>query len=202
VGQNVVFTLLASNSGPSGATGVTVSDNLPSGYTFVGASATQGSYSNGTGVWTVGSLANGASATLRITATVNASGVYTNYAQVATSDQPDPDSTPGDNSTTQDDDDSVTPTPVARRRPGTWTRASTTRRQPSAAERGLHRVLVPATAGRARATGVTVSDTLPSGYTFVGQQRQRGQLQQRHGHLDRRQPWPTAPARRCASPPR
>jgi uncharacterized repeat protein (TIGR01451 family) len=164
VGQNVVFTLLASNSGPSGATNVTVSDNLPSGYTFVGASATQGSYSNGTGVWTVGSLANGASATLRITATVNASGVYTNYAQVATSDQPDPDSTPGDNSTTQDDDDSVTPTPVAIADLNLDKSVNTT--TPAIGANVVFRVLVT-NAGPSDATGVTVSDPLPSGYTFV-----------------------------------
>ena len=40
--------------------------------------------------WTIGSLANSASATLKITGQVLASGDYENYAQVATSDQHDP----------------------------------------------------------------------------------------------------------------
>jgi uncharacterized repeat protein (TIGR01451 family) len=171
VGQNVVFTLLASNGGPSGATGVTVSDNLPSGYTFVGASATQGSYSNGTGLWTIGGLANGASATLRITATVNASGVYTNYAQVATSDQPDPDSTPGDNSTTQDDDDTqlVNPTPVA----DLSLDKSVDNATPAVGQNVVF-TLLASNSGPSGATGVTVSDNLPSGYTFVGASATQG----------------------------
>jgi uncharacterized repeat protein (TIGR01451 family) len=171
VGQNVVFTLLASNGGPSGATGVTVSDNLPSGYTFVGASATQGSYSSGTGVWTIGGLANGASATLRITATVNASGVYTNYAQVATSDQPDPDSTPGDNSTTQDDDATqpVNPTPVA----DLSLDKSVDNATPAVGQNVVF-TLLASNGGPSAATGVTVSDNLPSGYTFVGASASQG----------------------------
>ena len=52
---------------------------------------------------------------MNITATILASGDYSNYAQISASDQDDPDSTPDDDSTTDDDDDtdSITPTPVA-----------------------------------------------------------------------------------------
>ncbi|MDI6050787.1 DUF11 domain-containing protein, partial [Flavobacterium sp. XS2P24] len=80
VGSNVIFTLTASNAGPSSATGVSVTDALPAGYTFVSSTASTGTYTSGTGVWSVGTLANGASATLNITATVNATGSYANTA--------------------------------------------------------------------------------------------------------------------------
>jgi hypothetical protein len=42
-----------------------------------------GTYTSGTGVWSIGTLANGASATLTITATVNATGSYANTATIA-----------------------------------------------------------------------------------------------------------------------
>ena len=89
VGDNVTFTLTVTNNGPSDATGVAVSDLLPSGYTYVSDDGA-GAYVSGTGVWTVGNLVATATATLNITATVNASGDYTNVATVS-GDQADPD---------------------------------------------------------------------------------------------------------------
>jgi uncharacterized repeat protein (TIGR01451 family) len=95
IGTNVTFTLSVSNAGPSDATNVVVTDQLPAGFTFV-SSAGAGSYTPGTGVWTVGAIAVGASATRTIVATVNAAGPYVNNAEVTAADQNDPDSTPGD----------------------------------------------------------------------------------------------------------
>jgi hypothetical protein len=69
------------NIGPGDAAGVSVADALPTGYAFVSATPSVGSYNSGTGVWTIGALANGGSATLTITATVLASGNYTNTAR-------------------------------------------------------------------------------------------------------------------------
>ncbi len=79
IGNNVTFTVSASNLGPYPATGVVVTDVLPSGYTFVSAVVTQGTYG---ATWSVGNLANGASATLTLVATVNAIGNYTNTATI------------------------------------------------------------------------------------------------------------------------
>jgi large repetitive protein len=94
VGTNVVYTVTLSNAGPQQATGITVQDQLPAGVTFVSANASQGTFNPGTGVWTVGALAANGSAVLQITAMVNSFGPLTNRAQVLTSNQPDPDSTP------------------------------------------------------------------------------------------------------------
>ncbi len=82
VGSNVTFTLTATNNGPSNNTNVSVNDLLPSGYTFVSATPSVGTYNSSTGVWTIGNLNNAASATLSIVATVNATGVYTNTANI------------------------------------------------------------------------------------------------------------------------
>jgi len=59
------------NNGPNDATGVVLTDTLPGGVTYVGSTSTQGSYSPGDGLWTVGSLQNASSASLTIIASVN-----------------------------------------------------------------------------------------------------------------------------------
>ncbi|MDO6430043.1 hypothetical protein Q4E93_05575 [Flavitalea sp. BT771] len=100
-GANITFTVIASNNGPAASTGIVVSIMLPSGYTFVSAGATTGSY--GAGAWSGFGLADGASATLTITATVNATG---NYASTATIAGKENDPVAGNNSATV----TITPT--------------------------------------------------------------------------------------------
>lgn len=105
-GTSYSYTLTASNSSTSSATatGVTVSDLLPSGASFVSAAGT-GTYNSATGVWTVGSIAAGGSASLTIT--VNAAAPVgssvTNVAQITASSHPDPDSTVNNGVTSEDD---------------------------------------------------------------------------------------------------
>ncbi len=114
LGQNVVFTLTVNNAnGFSTATGVTVKDALPTGLSFVSSLASQGSYSDVTNIWSIGTIAPGATVTLTITATVVTGGTKTNYAQVQAADQVDVDSTPGNDSNDEDDDDKVSLTPTA-----------------------------------------------------------------------------------------
>jgi uncharacterized repeat protein (TIGR01451 family) len=80
IGNNVTFTVQVTNNGPSTSAGVSVSDLLPSGYSYVSSSTATGTYTPGTGVWAIGSLSNGGSASLTISATVLASGIYANTA--------------------------------------------------------------------------------------------------------------------------
>jgi uncharacterized repeat protein (TIGR01451 family) len=93
VGGQVTFTINVVNRGPNNAGNVTISDVLPSQVKFLKVQASQGSYDKNTGIWTIGSLANGASAVLQITVTVLKVDNITNLARVNTSDQPDPDTT-------------------------------------------------------------------------------------------------------------
>ncbi|WP_443937397.1 gliding motility-associated C-terminal domain-containing protein [Pedobacter sp. MW01-1-1] len=83
VNSQVTFTIVATNNGPSAATGVTVTDLLPTGFTYVSSTQSIGTYTNATGVWTIGNMANAASATLTVTARVNATGNFTNVATIA-----------------------------------------------------------------------------------------------------------------------
>jgi uncharacterized repeat protein (TIGR01451 family) len=82
-GDNVDFTVTATNHGPQDATGVVVSDVVPTGFSYVSDSESQGSYSSGTSDWTVGNLANGAAATLTITLKVDSGTVGTSLVNTA-----------------------------------------------------------------------------------------------------------------------
>ncbi|MCA1744489.1 MAG: DUF11 domain-containing protein, partial [Bacteroidales bacterium] len=82
VGNQITFSIKATNNGLSNATGVTVTTALPDGYTYL--SHTGGtSYNPGTGVWTVGSLNSGGNASMTITATVKPPGNYTFNGSIA-----------------------------------------------------------------------------------------------------------------------
>jgi len=112
VGDNVTFTVMVSNAGPDAATTVAVQDLLPSGLTFVSASSANGPYDSTTGAWTISSIANGATASLQIVATVASTADTTNSAQVSAADQRDPDSTVNNNIASEDDQASVSLTPL------------------------------------------------------------------------------------------
>ncbi|WP_417357249.1 PKD domain-containing protein, partial [Flavobacterium sp.] len=161
IGESVVFTIQVDNAGPDNATGVTVSDQLPDGYVYISDNG-GGAYNPTTGIWTIGSITTGSSATLEITASVTVSGNYENIAEVATADQNDVDSTPG-NGLIEDDLDSAT-----------------VNLQQADLElvKNVSDVLVSegdtvtftltlSNNGPGDATGVEVQDYLPNGYTLV-----------------------------------
>ncbi|MFZ2151142.1 MAG: hypothetical protein WAZ12_05195 [Candidatus Absconditicoccaceae bacterium] len=111
VGTNVTFTMVLSNAGPANAGGVTLTDLLPSGYTYVSHTASQGTYNSTNGIRNVGTINVNTTKTLTITAQVKATGSYINTIEVTTSDKPDPDSTPNNHISTEDDQASATVTP-------------------------------------------------------------------------------------------
>ena len=97
-GDTVSFDIEVTNNGSAQATGVSLIDTLPAGITFVSNSVTQGSYNVNTGLFDIGTLAAGDSATLTLTGTVDigqGDNTLTNITTAATGDQPDP-STAGD----------------------------------------------------------------------------------------------------------
>jgi len=85
-GEQVVFTIVASNNGPGNASSITIMDVLPTGLTFNSSTVTQGSYDQVNGNWFVGNLNNGSSGSLTITATVDAGTQGTTIDNTATLD--------------------------------------------------------------------------------------------------------------------
>src|SRR5262249_36815646 len=80
-GLNVTYTLIVQNGGPSPATDVFVAAPLPPGLVFLSAAPSQGTFVPASELWVVGTLANGATATLRLTARVAAFGPIVNRAE-------------------------------------------------------------------------------------------------------------------------
>jgi len=162
VGTNVTYTIQVTNNGPSAATGVAISDLLPAGLTYVSSTPSQGTYTSGTGAWAVGSLANGASASLTIVATVTQAGAISNSAGVSASDQPD--LVTGNNSSTsvlngQQADLAVT--------------KSVNNATPNVGANVTFTVQVTNN-GPSATTGVALSDLLPAGLTYVSSTSSQG----------------------------
>src|SRR5205823_6437684 len=90
VGSNVNFTVTVTNSGPSDATGVQITDPLQPGLTYVSSVPSQGTYTSGSGLWDIGAVASGASVTLTLTARVTTTGPLTNTATKTAENETDP----------------------------------------------------------------------------------------------------------------
>jgi len=105
-GDTVTYTITITNNGPDAATNIEITDILPVGVTYVSDTPSQGTYSHS--IWNVGALKGSGNATLQITAIVdiNTGGsTINNTAEVTSVDQADPDSTPNNNNTDEDDQD-------------------------------------------------------------------------------------------------
>ena len=77
--DNVIYTIVVTNKGFDDSFNVTVRDVLPNSLRFISAS---GNYDPVTGIWFIGHLAKGQSATLTITAQAIFPGIITNNANV------------------------------------------------------------------------------------------------------------------------
>ncbi|RAJ80341.1 putative repeat protein (TIGR01451 family)/gliding motility-associated-like protein [Chitinophaga dinghuensis] len=154
-GTIITFTITATNAGPSPATSVIVSDLLNDGYTLQTSTPSVGTYNSGTGIWNIGTLNNGASATLTMVAKVKISGNYSNTATIqATEKDPDP------------TNNSKTITPAVRQ--VTDLAITKTVNNPTAdAGSDVVFTLTATNKGVSDATGVVVNDLLPTGFTFV-----------------------------------
>jgi hypothetical protein len=89
-GQPLTYTITVTNLGPSTATGVAVSDSLPTNVTFI--SSTGGGVDTaGTVTWSIGSLTNGQTTNVTVTLSAPTSGTFTNSASgSSTSFDPNP----------------------------------------------------------------------------------------------------------------
>ncbi len=159
-GDNLTYTLTVTNNGPSDATGVTLSDQLPPETSFESATPSQGSCSEASGTVTcnLGDLAASATATIEMVVVVDPSTAdgttLTNTAEV-TGDQPDAD--PTNNAATAQ-------TEVIGQADLAITKTDDP--DPVIAGDNLTYTLTVTNNGPSNATGVAVTDTLPPETSF------------------------------------
>jgi len=84
----VNYTINAANNGPDNATGLQITDTLPTGLTWISDNS-GGTYNPTTGTWNIGTLNNGNNIILSITALINGTGTIINTAQTTAEDQQD-----------------------------------------------------------------------------------------------------------------
>ena len=84
VGDRVIWTITVVNNGPNSALNVVVNEILSKDLSYVHSSASKGSYDLGSGIWLIGNLTNGETATLQITTIINkVSGIVNNFVNVS-----------------------------------------------------------------------------------------------------------------------
>ncbi|MEA9412771.1 PKD domain-containing protein [Flavobacterium sp. PL02] len=167
IGNQVVFEVIITNSGPQNVTGVEVTDLLPTGYTYSSFTATKGTYNKTNGKWNIGSLINGDSQTLQITAVVNATGNYVNVAEVTASSLPDPNSTPNNGVVTEDDYATAVVTPTSPMADLSLVKTVLGGNLSPVFDSTVTFEITVSNSGPQTATGVKVIDLLPSGYQYI-----------------------------------
>ena len=167
-GDTVIFEILVTNNGGAQATNVSLTDSLPPGLTFTGSSTTQGSYDIATGLFDIGTLSVGQSATLTLEGTVDVGeggNTITNITTAATGDQPDP-STAGD-----DLEEAVTVNDAANL--VTIKTLASGDATPAEGDTVTFQIEVINT-GAAQATNVSLIDSLPAGITYTADTTSQG----------------------------
>jgi uncharacterized repeat protein (TIGR01451 family) len=162
VGDTINYSIAVINKGPATATGVTVTDALPDGVNYVSASTTQGTCSGKpTVTCSIGTLANEATATVTIVVKVTKVGPIKNTASVSPS--------AGDSNTANYSSSATTA--------GTGNDLAVTKTASPATVK-VGRTITYAVAvtnkGPGPANGVTMTDVLPAGVSYVSAATTRG----------------------------
>ncbi|WP_299190510.1 DUF11 domain-containing protein, partial [uncultured Aquimarina sp.] len=170
VGDVITFEITLTNNGSDDATGVGISDIVPSGYTNITNISNGGGLTGNTINWSGLSL-TAAAGTLTLTydvevlAPTGVAGEYNNVAEVTASDQFDPDSTPDndDGNQSEDDEDNFEVTPQTSDLSINKVVSNTT---PNVGDTVTFTLTIT-NDGPSDATGVSVADIVPGGYSGI-----------------------------------
>lgn len=178
-GPDLEYTITVDNNGPDAATGVTLTDTLPAGVSFVFAAASKGACGNpdagGTLVCELGSLAVGSNSTVTVIVTPEPVTEPTELTNTATVAAVENDPVPGNNSITATT--TVNP-PSADMSVG----VTSTPSAPAIGDTVTYTITV-GNDGPSSNSGVTVTATLPAGATFESATIDQGDCELVEGSL-------------------
>lgn len=103
IGDRVTYSITVTNDWPLAAPGTAITVNLPDGVRLRDATASQGTFAGGSGIWSVGTLAKRGRANLTLKADVAAPGRLVSIAEVSASERPDRNSVPANGDPLEDD---------------------------------------------------------------------------------------------------
>ncbi len=168
-GDPISLQITLKNNGPNAAN-VMVKDSTPAELGITNFTPSVGTFSPfpSGGMWTVNNLASGATATLTLSGNATITKIASNFAQVWTSNQPDPNSTPGNNTTGVPTENDETITSFAATSAPSADLKLTMVSDKATVSNGatLAYTLTLTNVGPSATSAVTVKDVLPSGLTF------------------------------------
>ena len=166
-GEDLTYTLTVTSNGSLGATGVTATDVLPVGTTFVSAVPSQGSCSESAGTVTcpIGDLASGESATVTIVVSIASSVTVESFSNTATVTRNETDEV------TSNDSDTIE-TLIDTRADLSITKTAST--DTIRVGQDLTYTLAVSNTGPSDATDVLVTDTLPATLDYVSATASQG----------------------------
>ena len=174
VGDTITFEIRVNNDGPTEATGVQVTDLIPSGYDFVNYSSSIGTYNPITGLWNIGFIEVDNTAVLLIDVIVLDSGNYINCAEVTAANELDVDSTPNNGDDTEDDYDCAAVPPYQEVDLAIEKTVIANNYEPAVGSQVSFQIKLT-NLGDIEATEVIVEDVLPAGYTFINYSSSKGE---------------------------
>lgn len=173
-GDTVTYNLSVANNGPDEAASVTVTDNLPAGTSYESATPSQGNCSEADGTVTceLGTISNGADASIEITVKPLSAGTFTNSASVASDSSYDVDS--ANNSATEE----TTVKPAA-----DLSISKSDSPDPVLVGQTLIYSIAVQNGGPSDATGTTVTDDLPTGVRYQSATPSQGSCSEASGKV-------------------
>ena len=157
----LVYTLRYANDSTVAVTGASITDTLPSGVTYVSCSGAPCSLAGGAVTWTLGTLAGGSSGSVQLNVTVNSGYPSSSLVNSATLAGNDP-----SGATVSQSASATVAVPVAAATAPAFSLTKTAPVSQVAPGTNVTWTLSYTNTGTAAATGVTLTDPMPAGFTY------------------------------------